>query len=68
MQNLLLPAVLWGFPSSNPDPTEPGYALPANIVDPDQLASEKANCFGSALCVIKYVNLYQQPGSSDLTG
>ena len=34
----------------------------ANSVDPDQLAS------GSALFVIKYVNFYQKPGSSNLTG
>ena len=38
----------------------------ANSVDPDQLASEEANWSGSALFVINYVNLYQQPGSSDL--
>ena len=37
----------------------------ANSVDPDQLASE-ANWSGSALFVIQYVNLYQQPGSSNL--
>ena len=35
-------------------------------VDPDQLA--EANWSGSALFVIKYVNLYQQPGSSNLIG
>ena len=35
----------------------------ANCVDPDQLASEEANWSGSALFVIQYVNLYQQPGS-----
>ena len=33
--------------------------LRANIVDPDQLASEEANWSGSALFIIKYVNLYQ---------
>ena len=38
----------------------------ANSVDPDQLASEEANWSGSALFVTKYVNLYQQPGSSNL--
>ena len=32
----------------------------ANNVDPDQLASEEANWSGSALFVIKYVNLYKQ--------
>ena len=30
-------------------------------VNPDQLGSEEANWSGSALFVIKYVNLYQQP-------
>ena len=40
----------------------------ANSVDPDQLASEEANWSGSALFVIKYVNLYQQSGSSNLIG
>ena len=39
----------------------------ASSVDPDQLASEEANWSGSALFVIKYVNLYQ-PGSSNLIG
>ena len=37
-------------------------------VDPDESASEEANWSGSALFVIKYVNLYQQPGWSNLTG
>ena len=37
-------------------------------VDPDQLASSEANWSGSTLFVTKYVNLYQQPGSSNLTG
>ena len=40
----------------------------ANSVDPDQLASSEANWSGSALFVIQDVNLYQQPGSSNLTG
>ena len=39
-----------------------------NSVDPDQLASEEANWSGSALFVIQFVNLYQQPGSSNLIG
>ena len=39
-----------------------------NSVDPDQLASEEANWYGSALFVIKYVNLYQHLGSSNLIG
>ena len=38
-----------------------------NNVGPDQLASsqpnQQANWSGSALFVIQYVNLYQQPGS-----
>ena len=40
----------------------------ANSVDPDQLASEEANWSGSALFVIKYMNFYQKPGSSNLIG
>ena len=40
----------------------------ANSVDPDQLASEEANWSGSALFDIKYVNLKQQSGSSNLIG
>ena len=40
----------------------------ANSVDPDQLASEEANLSGSALFVIKYVNFYQNSGSSNLIG
>ena len=40
----------------------------ANSVDPDQLASEEANRSGSALFVIKFVNLKQQSGSSNLIG
>ena len=44
------------------------YPAFENSVDPDQLASEEANWSGSALFVIKYVNLYQQSGSSNLIG
>ena len=40
----------------------------ANSVDPDQMASEEANWSGSALFVIKYVNFYQKPRSSNLIG
>ena len=40
----------------------------ANSADPDQLASEEANWSGSALFVIKYVNFYQKPASSNLIG
>ena len=51
----------------NPCPAEPGYALSfANSVDPDQLASEVANWSGSALFAFQYLNLYLQPGSSNL--
>ena len=38
----------------------------ANSVDPDQLASEEANCSESALFDIKYVDLYQKCRSSIL--
>ena len=44
------------------------YPAFANSVDPDQLASEEANWSGYALFAVKYVNLYQQSGSSDLIG
>ena len=37
-------------------------------LDPDQLASEEASWSGSALFVVKYVNFYQKPGSSNLIG
>ena len=40
----------------------------ANGADPHQLASEEANWSGSALFVIKYVNLYHQPWASILIG
>ena len=40
----------------------------ANSVDPDHLASVEANWSGSALFVIKYVNIYQKPGSNNLIG
>ena len=40
----------------------------ANSVDPDHLVSEEANWSGSALFVIKYVNFYQNPRSSNLIG
>ena len=39
-----------------------------NSVDPDQLASEETNWSGSALFIIKYVNFYQKPRSSNLIG
>ena len=38
-------------------------------VNPDQLASEEeTNWSGSALFVIKYVNIYQKPGLNNLIG
>ena len=52
-----------GIILTNPSPVEPF----AKSADPDQLASE-ANWSGSALFAIKYVNLYQQPGSSNMIG
>ena len=44
------------------------YPVLTNNVDPDQLASEEANGSGSALFAIKYANLYQQSGLSNLIG
>ena len=44
------------------------YPAFANSADPDQLASEEANWSGSALFVSKYVNLCQNPESSNLIG
>ena len=44
------------------------YPAFANSVDPDQLASEEANWSGSALFVIKYLNLHEQLGSSNPIG
>ena len=59
----LYPSFIYGLLAYKSD------ALPLEkSVDPDQLASEEANWSGSALCVVKYVNLYQQPGSSNLIG
>ena len=53
----------------NPSPADPRYAPAfANSEDPDLLASEEANWSVSALFVIKYLNLYQQPRSSNLIG
>ena len=46
----------------------PAIPVFTNNVDLDLLASEEANWSGSALFVIKFVNLYQQPGSSNLIG
>ena len=50
----------------DPCPAEPGYTPAfATSGDTDQLASQ-ANWSWSALFVIKYVTLYQQPESSNL--
>ena len=50
----------------NPGPAEPGYSLPLQTV----LIEKKPTDLGlhRLSIVIKYVNLYQQPGSSNLTG
>ena len=50
----------------NPIPTEP--RLYTAFVDPDQMASEEANSSISALFAIKYVNLFDKSGSSNLIG
>ena len=52
----------------NPCPAEPGFTLPLQTVDPDQLASEEANWSGSALFAIKYMNLQKKSRSSNLIG
>ena len=53
----------------NPGPAEPWiHPAFANSVDPEQMASEKASWSGSALFVIKYVNLYQQLEPNNLMG
>ena len=52
----------------NPSLAENDMPCLTNSVDPDQLASEEANLSGSALFVIKYVNFYQKPRSSNLIG
>ena len=44
------------------------YPAFANSIDPDQLASEEASWSESALFAIKYVNMYQQSGESNLIG
>ena len=62
--NKLLPRVV-SWPSSCWTQIYPVFA---NSVDPDQLASSETNWSGSALFVIQYVNIYQQPGSSNLLG
>ena len=51
----------------NPGPAEPGYALPLQPVM-IQISWLVTNWSGSALFAIKYANLYQQPGSSNLIG
>ena len=53
-----------------PGPAESRYKNPTfvNSIAPGQLASEEAIWSGSALFVIKYANLYQKFGSSNLIG
>ena len=55
----------------NPSPAEPWYILPLQIVQIQiswLLKNSEANCSGSALFAIKFMNLYQQSGSSNLIG
>ena len=63
MEWLLLAQTVLTLVLLNPD--IPSFA---NSVYPDQLASEEANWSGSALFAIKYVNLHEQYGSSNLIG
>ena len=65
MQNVQIQIHLRITTSLTPVLLNPAFA---NSVDPDQLASEEANWSRSALFAIKYVNLYQQPRSSNLIG
>ena len=51
----------------NPCPAEPDIPCLSNSVDPDQLASEEANWYGSALFAIKY-DFIAISWSSNLTG
>ena len=55
------PACIWSTLFAQVPRICPAFA---NCVDPDQLASEEANWSGPTLFVIKYVTLFQQPGSS----
>ena len=52
----------------NPCPAEPGMSCLCKQCNLDQLSSEEANWSGFALFAIQYLNLYQQPGSSNLIG
>ena len=64
---IIPPTIMWrGIKRFNPVPLQPRFALFANSVDPDQMASSEANWPESALLVIKYVTLYNQPGSCNL--
>ena len=54
--------------SINPSLAEQDMPYLSKQCRSDQLASEEANWSGSALFVIKYVNFYQKPESSNLTG
>ena len=55
--------LVWQATFLSPSPAEPICPAFANSVDPDQLASEKANWSG---CALFAVNLYQQFGLSDM--
>ena len=52
----------------NSGPAELGYTLPLQTVQTQISRFEETHWSGSALFVIKYVNLYQRPGSSSLIG
>ena len=52
---------IWEFQDLNPGPAGIGYHAFANSVDLDQLAW-RSQLIWPCTFVIKYVNLYQQPG------
>ena len=72
---ILRNSLIWVYHVSSGDPIpltlvllNPDIPAFANSADPDQLASKEANWSGSALFVIKYVNFYQKPRSSNPIG
>ena len=52
----------------NPCPAEPGYACLCKQYRSRSVGLWRSQWFGSALFAILYLNLYQQPGSSNLIG
>ena len=64
-RNTFVQNISWSISGSRWTQICPAYA---NSVDKDQLAFEEANWSGSALFVIKFVNLYQQSGSGNQIG